>query len=219
VGYPAEPWSLRGRMYVSVWLLPAARVPPLPGELTGRSPGAVRVVRLGSRAVVGTAWVDYGPGGDLAYRELLSAVLVRAGLRPRVTITHIWVDSPASRDGARALWGIPKELAEFELTGTRASAAGDAGPIAAATLRRRGPALRVPLGFRVVQALAGAARTTPVRVTARCGAARVGWRVEPGGPLGFLAGRRPLLSLVAEDFRMRFGARARRDQPAAPPAR
>jgi hypothetical protein len=213
--YPAEPWSLRGRMYVSVFVLPAADVPALPAELAG----AVRVVRIGGRAVVGAAWVDYRPGGDLSYRELLAAVLVRAGLRPRVTITHIWVDSVDSRDGGRALWGIPKDLATFELSDDRASAAG----IAAAGLRRRAGVrlpYRILIGFRVVQALAGAAKATPVRATARCGLARVGWEIEPSGPLAFLAGRRPLLSLVADDFRMRFGQgeRSGRGTPRPSPA-
>jgi hypothetical protein len=194
--YPAEPWSLRGRMYVSLFVLPAADVPELPAELAG----AVRVVRLAGRAVIGAAWVDYRPGGDLSYRELLAAVLVRAGWRLRVTITHIWVDSVESRDGGRALWGIPKDLATFELTDGAAAAAG----IAAADLRRR-RGIRVPIGFRVVQALGGRAKTTRVRSTARCGGARIGWRIDPDGPLAFLAGRRPLLSLVADDFRMRFG--------------
>ncbi|MGI5241268.1 acetoacetate decarboxylase family protein [Dactylosporangium sp. CA-139066] len=211
MAYPAEPWSLRGRMYVSVFVLPAAAVPALPAELAG----AVRVVRIGGRAVIGAAWVDYRPGGDLSYRELLAAVLVRAGLRPRVTITHIWVDSVESRDGGRALWGIPKDLATFELTDERADAAGIAG----VGLRGR-PGVRLPIGFRVVQALAGAAKTTPVRATARCGPARVRWAIEPGGPLAFLAGRRPILSLVAGDFRMRFGqgARSGRDTPKPSPA-
>src|SRR5439155_1733899 len=120
MAYPAEPWSLRGRMYVSVFVLPTADVPALPAELSG----TVRVVRLGGRAVVGSAWVDYRPGGDLSYRELLAAVLVR-----------------------------------------------------------------------------------------------VGWAVEPGGPLAFLAGRRPLLSLVADDFRMRFGRGERSGRDTRRPSR
>ncbi|GAA2392800.1 acetoacetate decarboxylase family protein [Dactylosporangium salmoneum] len=204
MAYPAEPWKLRGRMHVSVFVVPAAAVPALPPELAG----AVRVVRLAGRAVIGAAWVDYRPGGDLSYRELLSAVLVRAGARPRVSITHIWVDSPASRDGGRALWGIPKDLAEFDLTGERAAARTAGGPIAEAALRRPRFGLRLPIGFRVVQALSGAPKTSPVRATARCALSRVAWRADPGGPLRFLAGRRPVLSLVADDFTMRFGGAA-----------
>src|SRR5690348_12388115 len=127
MAYPPSPWSLRGRMHVSVWAVPVADVPALPASLSG----AVRVVRLFGRAFIGTAWVDYQPGGDLSYHELLSAVLTRAGWRPRVTITHIWVDSVASRDGGRALWGIPKDLAVF--AGGAASAG---GPIASVALPR-----------------------------------------------------------------------------------
>ncbi len=206
--YPPSPWSLRGRMHVSVWAVPVADVPALPPSLTG----AVRVLRLGRRAFVGTAWVDYRPGGDMAYRELLSAVLTRAGWRPRVTITHIWVDSVASRDGGRELWGIPKDLAELAVPSASgaASASTADGPIASATLPAGGGLPpRLPAVFRVVQALGGRPVTTPVRSTARYGLARVAWTVAPEGPLRFLAGRRPLLSFVAGDFRMWFGSAQR----------
>ena len=53
----------------------------------------------------------------LSYRELMTTVLVRRGLRVLPTITHIWVDSETSRDGGRALWGIPKGLASFVFDG------------------------------------------------------------------------------------------------------
>ncbi|MER7281633.1 acetoacetate decarboxylase family protein [Dactylosporangium sp. NPDC000244] len=202
MGYPPEPWSLCGRMTVSVWAIPVAEVPALPAELSR----AVRIVRAGSRALVGAAWVDYRPGGDLSYRELLAAVLVRAGLRTRVTISHIWVDSADSRDGGRELWGIPKDLAALEITDARAAAAS----IASAEFAAARPRFRLPIRFRCTQALHGRPKTTPVRATAKCGTAKVEWEFERGGPLGFLAGRRPLLSLVADDFRMSFGAAAQR---------
>lgn len=207
MAYPPQPWSLRGQLYVSVWLVPVADLPSIPPEVTA----AVRVVRIGRYALVGTAWVDYQPGGDMAYRELLCAVLMRSGLRPRVTITHIWVDSADSRDGGRELWGIPKELAEFELTATDAAAVVAGQAIATGTIRRSRLALRLPIGFKVTQALAGRALTTPVRARARCGPARLTWQIAADGPLGFLAGRRPLLALTAADFQMLFGS----ERPAA----
>jgi hypothetical protein len=200
MAYPPAPWSLRGRMYVSVFALRVRDLPPIPSELDG----AVRVVRIGRRAFVGAAWVDYQPGGDMAYHELLAAVLMRAGLRPRVTITHIWVDSDDSRDGGRQLWGIPKQLAAFDFSDALTGTAVLARDIASATVRRR-RGVRLPIGFRVTQVRDGKPLTTPVRSTASCGLARVAWEVDPGGPLGFLAGRRPLLSFAATDFRMTFG--------------
>jgi hypothetical protein len=205
VGYPPEPWSLRGQLRVAVWLVPVRDVPPIPSELSR----AVRVVRLGRRAIVGAAWVRYEPGGVLHYNELLAAVLTRAGLRPRVTITDIWVDSVESRDGGRALWGIPKDLARFEFDGDAARAEKESETLAEATVTR-GPRLpgRWPLGFKVVQSLNGAPKTSRVRVSARLSFGRSRWSIPAGGPLGYLAGRRPLLTATAGDFRMLFGANA-----------
>ena len=202
MNYPPEPWALRGQLRLAVWLVPVRDLPVLPPEL---SP-AVRVVRLGRRAIVGAAWVQYEPGGVLHYNELLAAVLTRVGLRPRVTIMHIWVDSVTSRDGGRALWGIPKDLATFAFDGEQARADGDEGPLAEATVTRgvRLPG-RWPLGFRVVQSLHGKPRTSRVKATARLSVGRSRWTID-GGPLRYLAGRRPVLTATAGDFRMLFGA-------------
>ncbi|MEO3747116.1 acetoacetate decarboxylase family protein [Plantactinospora sp. B5E13] len=214
--YPPEPWRLRGRMYVSVWALRRAELPRLPAELAR----AVRPVTIAGRGLVGAAWVGYEPGGVLHYRELLSALLVRAGLRPRVSITHIWVDSVASRDGGRELWGIPKELAELEIgddgptTGTAVedittSARTPRGPVARALVRpgRRLPG-RWPVGFRVAQLLGGRVRTTRVGCRTTVGTAVTTWEIDPAGPLAHLSGRRPLLTLALPHFRMVFGSAA-----------
>ncbi len=95
-GYPAAPWRLHGSMWVTLFWLPHAGV------------GADDVRPAG---LYGAAWVDYVEPSPLSYRELLVARPVRDGVVPRVRITDIWVDSPASRDGGRALWAIPKGLA------------------------------------------------------------------------------------------------------------
>lgn len=210
--YPPEPWHLRGRMYVSVWALRRAELPRLPAELAR----TVRPLTVAGFGLVGAAWVRYEPGGVLHYRELLSALLVRAGLRPRVSITHIWVDSAPSRDGGRELWGIPKELAELEIgeaeatvDGITASARTQAGAIAAAVIRagRRLPG-RWPVGFRMAQLLGGRVRTTRAGCRTTVGTAVTTWEIDPAGPLAHLSGRRPLLTLALPDFRMVFGSAA-----------
>jgi hypothetical protein len=211
-GYPPEPWDLRGEMHLSVFAVPRSALPALPAPL------AAAARPLGPRALVGAAWVDYRPGGVLTYRELLAAVLVRERGRPRVSIVDIWVDSVASRDGGRALWGIPKDLAQLTLQpgaagGTVAAASIGAepgsvpGPIGAATFSagRRLPG-RWPTPMTVLQAYGDGVRRT--RVRGRTGL-RLGsgtWRVDANGPLGYLAGRRPLLTVTLTDFRLRFGA-------------
>jgi len=205
VTYPPEPWELRGQMHVAVWLVPRA------GTGLRPVPAGTRQVRVVGREVVGTAWVDYEPGGVLTYRELLVATLVRDGVRPRTTITAIWVDNVPSRDGGRALWAIPKDLARIEF-GVAAGDFGaeahiDARPIASASVDRgvRLPG-RWPVRFRVVQDRDGQPQTTRVRATARIQIGRSSWRFAPDGPLAYLRGLRPRLTVTLADFRMTFGS-------------
>jgi hypothetical protein len=245
--YPPEPWDLRGQMYLSVFAVPRSALPALPPPL------AATVRPVGRRVPVGAAWVSYEPGGVLTYRELLTAVLVHERGRPRVSILDIWVDSVASRDGGRALWGIPKNLAQLTIrpgagTGTLTAAntdavpgahpdaepaahtgavptahagampathahaeAGDtARPIGVASFRAglRLPG-RWPVGMTVVQALGGGVRRTPVRGWADVRLGSATWRVDAHGPLGYLAGRRPIATATLADFRLRFGAAPR----------
>ena len=95
--YPAAPWRLQGQLWLSLFRVPGS---------AGRPGG-----------LYGVAFVGYEPGSDLTYSELLVARPVRGpgGATPRIEITDIWVDSPASMAGGRALWGIPKELCDFTL--------------------------------------------------------------------------------------------------------
>lgn len=200
--YPPEPWDLRGHGYVSLWLVPRRVLPELPA--------GVRPISLFGRAVVATAFVDYLPGGLLPYRELLVTTLVRHGVRPGLSITDIWVDSAASRAGGRELWGIPKELAEFDLAhepSFRGVARADGDLLAEASGRRRGTGIRLPFPLRgtALQTLHDALARTPLRATGRVHLARANWQV--GGPLSWLRPYRPLLTVAAVDFDLRFGPR------------
>ncbi|WP_019813450.1 acetoacetate decarboxylase family protein [Saccharomonospora saliphila] len=219
--YPAEPWRLAGEAYLSVWRVPVYALP--------RVPEVVTPVTFAGHAFVITAWIDYTPPGQLAYHELLATVAVRHGTRPAGSITEIWVDSDASLEGGRRLWGIPKEKAALDFrygptftataTADRATPAtpfpgagtGGAGqraarPLARATFTPRpigSPAAR--LTFSIIQAVAGSPYVSPVRAWARPRAASARWELAPDGPLGYLAGRRPLASAHLRDARLVFG--------------
>ncbi len=201
--YPPEPWNLRGQAYVSVWRLPAE-------QLAGRVPEGLRPLTVGGQVFVGTAWVDYEPGGMLPYHELLAAVLVRDGVRPIVTVTEIWVDSPASLAGGRAMWGIPKEFAQFEMVhepSFTARADTDTGVIASADIERgSGLPIRLPSWFTVVQTLDGRSRQTPVHATGHPHTASANWKINPDGKLGYLHGLTPAVTFGLRDFRLRFGS-------------
>ncbi|GAA1975815.1 acetoacetate decarboxylase family protein [Amycolatopsis minnesotensis] len=199
-GYPPEPWHLAGQAYVSVWRVPTEDLPALP---TGAEP-----VILGSRAQVVTAWIDYQDPGQLSYHELLSTVAVR-GRGAAASITEIWVDSEVSLAGGRALWGIPKDLAALDFrhgsTFTATAATGDDWIATAAFTRRLGAPFPVPSRFEVVQTLDGRLKRSPVTSKARPHLARADWAVNPGGPLGYLTGHRPVANLHLRDFTLRFG--------------
>jgi hypothetical protein len=202
--YPPEPWDLRGHGYVSLWLVPTSALPALP---TG-----VRPLSILGRTVVATAFVDYLPGGLLPYHELLVAPLVRHRSRTGISITHIWVDSAASRAGGRELWGIPKEMADFELVhspGFRGAARVNGTLVAEAAGRRgrRGVRPPFPVVGSTLQTLRGEVARTPLRATGRLHRARAAWRVD--GPLAWLHPYRPFATVATTDFTLRFGPRRR----------
>ena len=215
--YPPEPWTLVGRMDLSTFLVPTEDLP------TATWPDDWRPLVLGGRTPVGAAWVDYAPGGVMSYRELLVAVAGRVGARVRPHIVAIWVDSPASRDGGRALWGIPKGLARFTgvAEGTPDDDARGCGP-PGRVARSCATAARLP-GTPARRASRWPRTWTGDAARARCPAARASgscprdWSFDPDGPLAFLAGRRPVVSATLHDFAMLFGMtpadRARVSQP------
>jgi hypothetical protein len=199
--YPPEPWDLHGHAHVGVWLLPR-------GESPAPASAATPVVSLFGRAVVAAAFFRYDAPSPLTYDEVMSTVLVRHGWRPRVSITHIWVDSGASRDGGRALWAIPKQLAAFERENDRSYCARGIGALLVPRVRRLPVAL--PLGFRIAQDRDGELVVSPVRGRAHLGHVSGAWQLDPDGPLAHLAGRRPLLTLTLHPFHLRFGSRRSR---------
>ncbi|WP_134741801.1 acetoacetate decarboxylase family protein [Nocardioides sp. 503] len=195
--YPPEPWDLAGLGHLTTWSVPAAGLPALPFS--------ARPVTVRGRALVTTAFVAYSQAGQMAYDELLAAVVVRHGRGVGLSITDIWVDSETSMLGGRGLWGIPKDLATFD--GLRASV--DGRPVAGATFAaRRLPAVPLPLPVRgrVVQTLHARTVASPIRASGRLRPATAEWRLDEDGPLAWLRAGRPLASVVAEDFRLRFGS-------------
>lgn len=195
--FPSPPWTLRGDLWLSVFVVGSGGTSYRP------------------RGLYAAAFVDYREGSVLTYRELLVARVLREGASPGMRITDIWVDSPESRDGGRALWAVPKELADLGMrerdvgparqTFWDASIDGSAVASVHAT-GVRAPVLRTPFRFgvsqqredgtTVVAGVSGSAETMPWLVR---------WDFAADGPLAWLRGHRPVLSLRAHDFRLRFG--------------
>ncbi|MCP2163978.1 Acetoacetate decarboxylase (ADC) [Goodfellowiella coeruleoviolacea] len=208
VCYPPQPWQLGGTLVASVFRVPVRELPPVLAE---RVPERTRPVVVGGAALVAAAFVHYRPGGVLHYDEVLSCVLVRSGTRPRGTIAHIWVDSRQSRAGGRELWGIPKELADFSRTATGREITVESTvdqQVIASVRARLGPRLlpgwpAVP--FATAQRLDGTDTVAHNLVVGRPRLLRAQWTFAEAGPLGHLAGRRPVLSLALTNASITFG--------------
>lgn len=199
--YPDAPWHMHGQLWVTLFRVPRA------------------VDELRPAGVYGAALVSYEDPSPLTYGEVLVARSVQEPVKG-VTITDIWVDSPASVAGGRELWAIPKGLCEFtrrDLGGrvarTEWSVAIDGAPVCSARFSDVSSlAPRMPFKGRTWQPelteglgagrgektamLSGSSKTLP---------AKASWTFAPDGPLAWLNGARQLASARMSDFTMSFG--------------
>jgi len=168
--------------------------------------------------VYGAAFVRYEEGSPLTYSELLVGRAVDADEHGRrVTITDIWVDSPASVAGGRELWAIPKGLCDFAYESqhsgpystTEWTASIERRPIASARFRDVSrAALRLPFKGGTwqpgIEDTGGEDRTATLQGSAKSLPCRGWWDFDADGPLGWLSGARRLASFRMAGFRMSF---------------
>ncbi len=202
--FPPAPWRLRGDMWVSLWRLPPERLP------RWRLPSGSRPVTVAGSPLLLTAWANYRTGGVLAYHEFLTVQVVASRRRLAGVVTQAWVDSLVSRRGGRALWEIPKDLAEIGIC--------DNGQTMSARLRYADRDVtsgwrltaRLPGRWRLRGRLAqprpdGGPLLVGVELTSRLAVGTARFECAPDGPLGFLTGRQPLLTIALRDFRLVVG--------------
>ena len=201
VSYPAAPWHMVGSLWLTIFKV------------------AERVDDLRPAGIYGAAFVSYEEGSPLTYSEFLVARPISTDEHGRrVSITDIWVDSPASVAGGRELWAIPKGLADFTLEAehrgplstTEWSAHEGRTPIASASFKdvsRAAP--RVPFKGGTwqpgIEDTGGQERTATLQGSSKTLPASAHWDINPNGPVGFLAGTRQLASFRQAAFRMSFG--------------
>ncbi len=112
--YPPAPWTLRG------WGVATLQPVDLAQARCVAPPGAHVVPVWPGKTLGGLLLLAYGVGSTLHYNELnLVAGLVRFDGRLAFWLPRLYVDSPASLAGGRAIWGAPKELADFTFAAER----------------------------------------------------------------------------------------------------
>ena len=201
VSYPAAPWHMVGSLWLTLFKV------------------REQVDDLRPAGVYGAAFVSYEEGSPLTYSELLVARPISTDEDGRrVTITDIWVDSPASVAGGRELWAIPKGLCDFTLESAHT------GPLTTTEWTARSAARRSRRArFRDVSRAAprlpfkggtwqpghrghrrrGAHRDPPGLLEGAAGPGALGH--QPRRPARLAAGARQLASFRQAAFRMSFG--------------
>ncbi len=198
--YPAAPWTMVGSLWLSLFKVKE------------------QVDETRPAGVYGAAFVSYEEGSPLTYSELLVARPVKSDEHGRrVTITDIWVDSPASVAGGRELWAIPKGLCDFTfesshtgpLSRTQWSASAERRPIASARFTDVSrAALRLPFKGGTWQPElpeGGGEKTATLQGSSKALPCRGRWDFAPDGPLAWLRDARPLASARMSGFKMTFG--------------
>lgn len=109
MAYPSPPWTLTGFGFQTIQLLEVDRVSSL-------IPSQLEIVSVLPGKTLGGIYVAaYGDGSALIYNELIVVnAIVRHGGKIGAWISHIYVDLPDSVAGGREIWGLPKELAQFQ---------------------------------------------------------------------------------------------------------
>ncbi len=200
LAYPSPPWHMTGQQWLSLFKVRQ--------DVDDLRPAGVYAV----------AWVSYEEPSPLTYHELLVARALDSGEHGRrVTISDIWVDSPASVAGGRELWAIPKDLCDFDyetstrgpLSSTTWSASVGRRPIVSASFRdasRAAPRLPFKGGTWQpgIDDTAGEERTATLRGSGKSLPCRSSWDFDRDGPLGWLRDARRLASFRMADFRMSF---------------
>jgi hypothetical protein len=100
VPYPPAPWKCSGQMWSGFFKSEVPR--ELPGDFKHILDPHIFIVTM-IRYLEGT----------LRYDELLFSTPARLGARPGMYVNDIWVDDRASVWGGRRIWGLPKNLANF----------------------------------------------------------------------------------------------------------
>ncbi|MFZ5826606.1 MAG: acetoacetate decarboxylase family protein [Bacillota bacterium] len=107
--YPSPPWTLKGLALQTLQLVDRATARPfVPPELD-------IVSVLPGKTLGGVYLSYYGEGSDLVYSELIVIpALTRYKTKLGFWVSHIYVDNADSLAGGHEIWGLPKEMAQFD---------------------------------------------------------------------------------------------------------
>jgi hypothetical protein len=137
--------------------------------------------------------------GTLVYHEL---IVFSHATRRGMVVSHIYVDDEQSLAGGHQIWGLPKELAQFEFTPTHFAARQNGSTLLEATIRRRPGRLPLVIPAPIVSD----AGTTLGYARIKAALALVTLQVPPSSPFADLGLSGTRLALAGDDMRLTMPA-------------
>jgi hypothetical protein len=121
--YPDAPWTSQGKMWFGIF---KTQTPfDLPDDLIGVLNShlvIVSIIRYLKAAII--------------YDELIIGRMARHGRKLGVYVNHIWVDHYDSLMGGREIWGLEKQMAQFEWSDSSVHISDDRGSLLTAHFDR-----------------------------------------------------------------------------------
>ena len=143
----------------------------------------------------------YGPGSSVQYHELtVMSALVAYGWTWGLWVSHIYVDNEISQQGGREVFGLPKQMAQFDWEGGRPGKARvllEGRELISIAYGRPAFSINAPIGGRAICVAPGnRVIFSTHRLAASYGLTRMRIHVPADSELAALRFSRPLLRLV-----------------------
>jgi hypothetical protein len=199
--YPQAPWTLQGYAFQTLQLLDIDRVRPL-------IPSELNIISVFPGKTLGGVYLSYyGSGSVLEYSELIviAAFLSYKG-KFGGWVSHIYVDNLDSVAGGREIWGLPKEMADFTWEGDRVTVTQANQTLCTFKYNRQGFGLQQRLGASSFSSIGEDLLLFPAEVESRFGLVGSGLEIPSESPFSGLNLGQPLLTVHADNMRLKVGA-------------
>lgn len=199
--YPQAPWTLQGYAFQTLQLLDIDRVRPL-------IPSELNIISVFPGKTLGGVYLSYyGQGSVLEYSELIviAAFLSYKG-KFGGWVSHIYVDNPDSVAGGREIWGLPKEMADFTWSGDRVTVSQANKTLCTFKYNRQGFGLQQRLGASSFSSMGEDLLLFPAEVESRFGLVGSQLEIPSPSPFSSLNIGQPLLTVHADNMRLKVGA-------------
>ncbi len=193
MSYPQPPWTLKGDAFLTLQLLDIGQVRPLiPTELN-------IISVLPGKTIGGVYLSKYSSGSVLEYSELIiiAGFLSYQG-KFGGWVSHIYVDNPDSVAGGREVWGLPKELAQFNWTENSVTVSQANKLLCKLDCNRQSFGLPLKLGASAFSCLGSNLAIFPAIVESSFGLVSSKLEIPPTSPFAALKIGQPILTVHSD---------------------